>query len=149
MSEALQPGPTRLPHPPLQAPTRRSAPDRVPRPSGQSSARTATGAWPTRNCSAVPALGALAGLVQDTSREADRLHGKLRRHAAQVRDRLGDALNPHRDPAFVPVTGLLTSSGHATDLHAARFAQQMNQLALVLDSYQSAVRHIRSVTDRS
>ncbi|OIJ87091.1 hypothetical protein BIV25_39920 [Streptomyces sp. MUSC 14] len=88
------------------------------------------------------ALGALAGLVQDTSREADRLHGKLRRHAAQVRDRLGDALNPHGDPAFVPVTGLLTSSGHATDLHAARFAQQMNQLALVLDSYQSAVRHI-------
>ncbi|MEU6512119.1 hypothetical protein [Streptomyces sp. NPDC046942] len=90
------------------------------------------------------ALGALAALVRDTAREADRLHGKLRRHATQVRDCLDSALNPRVDPAFVPVTGLLTSTGHTTDLHAARFAQQMNQLGLVLESYQSAVRHPRA-----
>ncbi|MGW2651543.1 hypothetical protein ACWC2T_43395 [Streptomyces sp. NPDC001393] len=87
------------------------------------------------------ALGALACLVRDTAREADRLHGKLRRHAAQVHDRLSDALNPHLDAAFVPVTGLLASTGHTTDLHAARLAQQMNQVTLVLESYQAAVRH--------
>jgi hypothetical protein len=79
-------------------------------------------------------------LVLRTAREADRLHGKLRRHAAYVRDRLDDALDPHLDPAFVPVTGLLTSTGHTTDLHAARFAQQMNQLTQVLDSYQAAAQ---------
>ncbi|MGW1913224.1 hypothetical protein ACWCQS_21430 [Streptomyces sp. NPDC002076] len=87
------------------------------------------------------ALGVLACLVRDTAREADRLHGKLRRHAAQVRDCLGDVLNPRLDAASVPVTGLLASTGHTTDLHAARFAQQMNQLVLVLESYQAAVRH--------
>jgi hypothetical protein len=83
------------------------------------------------------ALGELADLVFNTAREADRLHGKLRRHAAHVRDRLDDTLNPRLDPAFVPVTGLLQNTGHTTDLHAARFAQQMNQLALVLESYQA------------
>ncbi|MET9036967.1 hypothetical protein [Streptomyces mirabilis] len=86
------------------------------------------------------APGELADLVFNTAREADRLHGKLRRHAAHVRDRLDDALNPRLDPAFVPVTGLLQNTGHTTDLHAARFAQQMNQLALVLESYQATVR---------
>ncbi|MFF5010571.1 hypothetical protein ACFY3G_48230 [Streptomyces phaeochromogenes] len=86
------------------------------------------------------ALGELADLVCHTAREADRLHGKLRRHAAHIRDRLDNTLNPRVDPAFVPVTGLLTNTGHATDLHAARFAQQMNQLTLVLESYQAAVR---------
>lgn len=95
------------------------------------------------------ALGALAALVRDTAREADRLHGKLRRHATRARDCLDDALNPPSAPAFVPLTGLLTSIGHTTDLHAARFAQQMNQLALVLESYQAAVRHTRIVTSRS
>ncbi|GGN96138.1 hypothetical protein GCM10011579_097240 [Streptomyces albiflavescens] len=86
------------------------------------------------------ALGALADLVCSTAREADRLHGKLRRHAAHVRDRLDDTLNPRVDPALIPACGLLTSTGHTTDLHAARFAQQMNQLTLVLESYQAAVR---------
>ncbi|MFD8723959.1 hypothetical protein ACFV2H_39895 [Streptomyces sp. NPDC059629] len=86
------------------------------------------------------ALGELAVLVLNTAAEADRLHGKLRRHAAHARDRLGDLFNPHLDPAFVSVTGLLQNTGHTTDLHAARFAQQMNQLALALDSYQAAVR---------
>ncbi|MGW3626199.1 hypothetical protein [Streptomyces sp. NPDC000880] len=83
------------------------------------------------------ALGELADLVFSTAREADRLHGKLRRHAAQVRDRLDNTLNPRLDPAFVPVTGLLQNIGHPTDLYAARFAQQMNQLSLVLESYQA------------
>ncbi|MER6062393.1 hypothetical protein ABT167_14595 [Streptomyces sp. NPDC001792] len=87
------------------------------------------------------ALGALACLVRDTAREADRLHGKLRRHAAQVRDYLGDVLNPRLDAESVPVTGLLANTGHTTDLHAARFAQQMNQLVLVLENYQAAARH--------
>ncbi|MFB8177682.1 hypothetical protein ACFC8N_16775 [Streptomyces sp. NPDC055966] len=86
-------------------------------------------------------LGALAVLVRDTAREADRLHGKLRRHATRARDCLDNALNPPSGPAFVPVTGLLTTTGHTTDLHAARFAQQMNQLALVLETYQAVVRH--------
>ncbi|MGW3952868.1 hypothetical protein ACWEKM_18525 [Streptomyces sp. NPDC004752] len=86
------------------------------------------------------ALGEPADLVLRTAREADRLHGKLRRHAAHVRDRLGDLVNPHLDPAFVPVTGLLQNTGHTTDLHAARFAQQMNQLTQDLDSYQATVR---------
>ncbi|MZG16174.1 hypothetical protein GTY44_22245 [Streptomyces sp. SID5914] len=95
------------------------------------------------------ALGELAALVRNTAREADRLHGKLRRHAARVRECLDDTLNPHLDAAFVPVTGLLASTGHTTDLHAARFAQQMNQLTLVLESYQAALRHNASVTDRS
>ncbi|GAA2658748.1 hypothetical protein [Streptomyces vastus] len=90
------------------------------------------------------ALGELADLVCNTAREADRLHGKLRRHAAHVRDRLDDTLNPLLDPAFVPVTGLLTSTGHTTDLHAARFAQQMNQLTLALESYQAAMRRTRA-----
>ncbi|MER6075861.1 hypothetical protein ABT187_45360 [Streptomyces sp. NPDC001817] len=86
------------------------------------------------------ALGELACLVQDTAREADRLHGKLRRHATQVRDCLGDVLNPawtrhpSRSPACSP------TRANTTDLHAARFAQQMNQLILVLESYQAAVR---------
>ncbi|MFF3911023.1 hypothetical protein ACFYZJ_34890 [Streptomyces sp. NPDC001848] len=95
------------------------------------------------------ALGELADLVLKTAHEADRLHGKLHRHAAHVRARLDDALDPHLDPAFVPVTGLLTSTGHTTDLHAARFAQQMSQLALALESYQAAVLHTGSVTSRS
>lgn len=95
------------------------------------------------------ALGELADLVLKTAREADRLHGKLHRHAAHVRARLDDALDPHLDPTFVPVTGLLTSTGHTTDLHAARFAQQMHQLTLVLESYQAAVRHTAGVTGRS
>ncbi|MER6566347.1 hypothetical protein ABT288_09190 [Streptomyces sp. NPDC001093] len=95
------------------------------------------------------ALGELADVVLTTAAEADRLHGKLRRHAAHARDRLGDLCDPRMDPAFVPVTGLLASVGHTTDLHAARFAQQMSQLALVLGSYQVAVRHIGSVTGRS
>jgi hypothetical protein len=86
------------------------------------------------------ALGELADLVWNTAREADRLHGKLRRHAARVRDRLDDTLIPGLDPAFVPVTGLLQNTGHTTDLHAARFAQQMNQLGLVVESYQATVR---------
>jgi hypothetical protein len=95
------------------------------------------------------ALGELADLVLATAREADRLHGKLHRHAAHVRARLDDALNPHLDPAFVPATGLLTSTGHTTDLHAARFAQQMSQLTLVLESYQTVVRHTARGTDVS
>lgn len=86
------------------------------------------------------ALGEVADLVLNTAAEADRLHGKLRRRAAQTRDRLDDLLNPRLDPAFVPVTGLLQNTAHTTDLYAARFAQQMKQLALVLDSYQAAVR---------
>ncbi|MBT2418068.1 hypothetical protein J7F01_08580 [Streptomyces sp. ISL-22] len=86
------------------------------------------------------ALGELADLVFNTAAEADRLHGKLRRHAAHARDRLGDLFNPHLDPAFVSVTGLLQNTGHTTDLHAARFAQQMNQLTQVLDSYLAAAR---------
>ncbi|MER6091300.1 hypothetical protein [Streptomyces bluensis] len=84
------------------------------------------------------ALGELADLLLNTAREADRLHGKLRRHVAHVRARLDDTLNPHLHPAFVPVTGLLQNTGHTTDLHAARFAQQMNQLAQVLENYQAA-----------
>ncbi|MEU8974835.1 hypothetical protein AB0D11_37220 [Streptomyces monashensis] len=95
------------------------------------------------------ALGALAALVRDTSREADRLHGKLRRHATRARDCLDNALDPNADLAFAPATGLLTSTGHTTDLHAARFAQQMTQLALVLESYQAVLRHPRSVTEGS
>jgi hypothetical protein len=95
------------------------------------------------------ALGELAELVWGTAREADRLHGKLRRHAAHVRDRLDDTLNPRLDPAFVPVTGLLQNTGHTTDLHAARFAQQMNQLGLVLESYQAVMRRTAGVTGRS
>ncbi|MFE7277500.1 hypothetical protein [Streptomyces sp. NPDC057623] len=86
------------------------------------------------------ALGELADLVLNTAAEADRLHGKLRRHAAHARDRLADLFNPHLDAGFVSVTGLLQNTGHTTDLHAARFAQQMNQLTQVLDSYQAAVR---------
>ncbi|KOV62876.1 hypothetical protein [Streptomyces sp. MMG1121] len=95
------------------------------------------------------ALGELADLLLSTAAEADRLHGKLRRHATHARERLGDVLNPCLDPGFVPVTGLLASVGHTTDLHAARFAQQMNQLTLVLESYQIAVRHTGYVTERS
>jgi hypothetical protein len=81
-------------------------------------------------------LGELADVVLGTAAEADRFHGKLRRYAAHVRD----LLNPHLNPAFVPVTGLLQNTAHTTDLHAARFAQQMNQLTQVLDSYQVAAR---------
>ncbi|MEU6572561.1 hypothetical protein [Streptomyces sp. NPDC046805] len=44
------------------------------------------------------------------------------------------------DDTSVPVIGFLQNTGHASDVHAARFAQQMNQLALVLESYQAAVR---------
>ncbi|WP_406372709.1 hypothetical protein OH781_32065 [Streptomyces sp. NBC_01550] len=90
--------------------------------------------------SAPPRGGELADPICNTAREADRLHDKLRRHAAHVRDRFDDTLNPNLDPAFIPAWGLLTSTGHATDLHAARFARQMNQLTLVLESYQAAVR---------
>lgn len=86
------------------------------------------------------AQGELADAVWNTAREADRLHGQLRRHATLVRHRLDDALNPHLDPAFVPATGLLQNAAHATDLYAARFAQQMNHLTLLLESYQAAIR---------
>ncbi|MGW7530251.1 hypothetical protein [Streptomyces sp. NPDC054783] len=91
-----------------------------------------------------------AGLPRPEQRPRGRpAHGKLRRHAARVRDRLDNVLNPCLDPASVPVTGLLAGTGHTTDLHAARFAQQMDQLSLVLDSYQAAVRHTGNVTSRS
>ena len=95
------------------------------------------------------ALGELADLVLNTAAEADRLHGKLRRHAAHARDRLGELFNPRLDPAFVSGAGLLQNTGHATDLHAARFAQQMNQLALVVESYQAVMRRTAGVTGRS
>ncbi|MEU5308803.1 hypothetical protein [Streptomyces sp. NPDC021562] len=95
------------------------------------------------------ALGELGYLVLNTAAEADRLHGKLRRHAAHARDRLGELFNLRLDPAFVSVTGLLQNTGHTTDLHAARFAQQMNQLALVVESYQTVMRHTAGVTNRS
>ncbi|MCL7377033.1 hypothetical protein [Streptomyces sp. 35G-GA-8] len=64
----------------------------------------------------------------------------MRHHAAHVRDSLDQALNSHLDASSVPVTGLLHGAGHAAELHAARFAQQMNQLTLVLDSYQATAQ---------
>lgn len=93
-------------------------------------------------------LSELADLLWNTAREADRLHGKLRHHAAHVRDRLDNTLHPRLYPAFAPATGLLQNAGHATDLHAARFAQQMNQLTLVLASYQAAIHHATYATRR-
>ncbi|MBI0301240.1 hypothetical protein JBE04_44130 [Streptomyces sp. PRKS01-29] len=83
------------------------------------------------------ALGTLAQLLCDTAREADRLHTTLRRHATSARDHLNDALTdpfpPHTD-----ATAILYSS-RATEVHSARYAQQMHQLDLVLDAYQTAL----------
>lgn len=80
----------------------------------------------------------LAQLVLETVREADRLYGRLRLQAAYSRDRLTEALDDRRTTAFIPVSGLLGSCGHSTDLLAARCAQQLNQLGLVLDTYCNA-----------
>ncbi|MFB7161119.1 hypothetical protein ACWCRC_11625 [Streptomyces sp. NPDC001940] len=81
---------------------------------------------------------ALAQLVMETAREADRLYDRLRLQAAYSRDRLTEALNHRRTTAFIPVSGLLGPCGHSTDLLAARCAQQLNQLGLVLDTYRTA-----------
>ncbi|MGW6482174.1 hypothetical protein ACWGDS_30575 [Streptomyces sp. NPDC055059] len=81
---------------------------------------------------------ALAQLVLDTAREADRLYERLRLQAAYSRDRLTEALDDRRTTAFIPVSGLLGPCGHSTDLLAARCAQQLNQLRLVLDTYRTA-----------
>ncbi|MEU5057467.1 MULTISPECIES: hypothetical protein [unclassified Streptomyces] len=74
----------------------------------------------------------LAQLVLDTAREADRLYERLCLQAAYSRDRLTEALDDRRTTAFIPVSGLLGPCGHSTDLLAARCAQQLNQLGLVL-----------------
>ncbi|MER6145405.1 hypothetical protein ABT174_36180 [Streptomyces sparsogenes] len=83
------------------------------------------------------ALGTLAQLLSDTAREADRLHTTFCRYATSARGHLDDALTdqglPHAD-----ATAILYSS-RATELHAARYAQQMHQLDLVLDAYQTAL----------
>ncbi|MEV8320436.1 hypothetical protein AB0Q95_40440 [Streptomyces sp. NPDC059900] len=89
------------------------------------------------HCGASDAL--LAQLVLDTAKEADRLYARLRLQAAHARDRLNDALNCRRTAAFIPVSGVLNSCGHSTDLLAARTAQQLNQLGLVLDAYKTAL----------
>ncbi|MFI1955994.1 hypothetical protein ACH437_29850 [Streptomyces xinghaiensis] len=89
------------------------------------------------------ALGELADLLWRTAREADRLHRKLLRHAAHVRDRLDHALAPSQEPLFAPATGLLQNAGHTTDLHAARLAQQVRQVIVVLESYQAVVRRTK------
>ncbi|MFD0059609.1 hypothetical protein [Streptomyces sp. NPDC056690] len=81
---------------------------------------------------------ALAQLVLDTAREADRLYERLRLQAAYSRDRLTEALDERRTTAFIPVSGLLGPCGHSTDLLAARCAQQLNQLGLVLRTYRTA-----------
>ncbi|MFE6158795.1 hypothetical protein ACFQ7F_07745 [Streptomyces sp. NPDC056486] len=81
----------------------------------------------------------LAQLVLDTAKEADRLYARLRLQAAHARDRLNDALNCRRTAAFIPVSGVLNSCGHSTDLLAARTAQQLNQLGLVLDTYKASL----------
>ncbi|MFG3370531.1 hypothetical protein ACGF0K_36980 [Streptomyces sp. NPDC048156] len=80
----------------------------------------------------------LAQLVLETAREADRLHGRLRLQAAYSRDRLTEALDDRCTTAFIPVSGLLGPCGHSTDLLAARCAQQLNQLGLVVDAYRTA-----------
>ncbi|MFF1691788.1 MULTISPECIES: hypothetical protein [unclassified Streptomyces] len=80
----------------------------------------------------------LAQLVLETAREADRLYGRLRLQAAYSRDRLTEALDDRRTAAFIPASGLLGPCGHSTDLLAARCAQQLNQLSLVLDAYRTA-----------
>ncbi|WP_329433246.1 hypothetical protein OG564_10935 [Streptomyces sp. NBC_01280] len=80
----------------------------------------------------------LAQLILETAREADRLHGRLRLQASYYRDRLTEALDDRRATAFIPVSGLLGPCGHSTDLLAARCAQQLNQLGLVLDAYRTA-----------
>lgn len=74
----------------------------------------------------------------DTAREADRLYWRLRLQAAHARDRLTDALDDRRTMAFLPTCGLLGTSGHGTDMLAARTTQQLNQLGLVLDAYRAA-----------
>jgi hypothetical protein len=83
------------------------------------------------------ALGTLAQLLCDTAREADRLHTTLRRYATSARDHLNDALTD-QGPPHADATVILYSS-RSTELHAARYAQQMNQLDLVLDAYQNAL----------
>lgn len=85
-------------------------------------------------------LGPLADLVAATAEEADRLHAALRRQADEVRLRLSDVLDPYIRPD-------LRTVGYATDLHVVRFTQQMKQLALVLDAYQTAVRDLHPVTE--
>ncbi|MFF2811822.1 hypothetical protein ACFVT2_32545 [Streptomyces sp. NPDC058000] len=40
-----------------------------------------------------------------------------------------------------PTDSLTANAGHTTDLHTARFAQPMNQLIAVLESYQAVMRH--------
>ncbi|MFM9446945.1 hypothetical protein [Streptomyces acidiscabies] len=85
-------------------------------------------------------LGALADLVATTAEEADRLHTALRRQADEVRLRLSDVLDPY-------IRSDLRTIGYATDLHVVRFTQQMKQLALVLEVYQTAVRDLPSVTE--
>ncbi|MER8160237.1 hypothetical protein [Streptomyces sp. NPDC094472] len=83
------------------------------------------------------ALGTLAQLLCDTAREADRLHTTLRRYATSARDHLNDTLTgpfpPHTDAHAI------LYSSRATEVHAARYAQQMHQLDLVLDAYQTAL----------
>ncbi|QKV95959.1 hypothetical protein HUT19_32965 [Streptomyces sp. NA02950] len=83
------------------------------------------------------ALGTLAQLLCDTARETDRLHTTLRRHATNARDHLNDALTD-QGPPHADATAILYSS-RATELHAARYAQQMHQLDLVLDAYRTAL----------
>lgn len=83
------------------------------------------------------ALGTLAQLLSDTAREADHIHTTLRRYATSARDHLNDALT-HQGPPHADATAVLYSS-RATELHAARYAQQMHQLDLVLDAYQTAL----------
>ncbi|MEV0112560.1 hypothetical protein AB0H77_04770 [Streptomyces sp. NPDC050844] len=84
------------------------------------------------------ATALLADLTLHTAREADRLYGRLRLQAAQARDRLTDALDDRRTAGFLPTSGLLGTSGHGTDMLAARTTQQLNQLGLVLDAYRAA-----------
>ncbi|TGB00869.1 hypothetical protein [Streptomyces sp. MZ04] len=86
------------------------------------------------------AMALLAELTLYTALEADRLYGRLRLQAAQARDHLTDALDDRRTAGFLPASGVLGTCGHSADMLAARTTQQLNQLALVLDTYQAASR---------
>jgi hypothetical protein len=81
---------------------------------------------------------ALARVLLDTAREADRLYRRLRTQAAHARDRLTDVLDERRSTTFIPVSGLTGACAQSTDLLAARTAQQLGQLGLVLDAYNTA-----------
>ncbi|MFI0769212.1 hypothetical protein ACH4TQ_30630 [Streptomyces sp. NPDC021218] len=84
------------------------------------------------------ALGPLAELLWTTAQEANRLHAELRYYAQNTCDHLRH-VPAHTNHIGATPLGFLQHTSRAIDLNSTRYAQQMNQLNVVIEAYKLAL----------